>query len=222
MNFLYRSRQRFNFLWRFGVTNLWRRNILCLIQISGLALGLTVLLSLALIRGEIITNWVNQLPDGAPNQFLINIQPDELESLGSFFADNELSPPEFYPMIRARLTAINGKAIDLDDFSSPQAKRLANREFNLSWSDELKPDNEITAGQWWASNSNEYEFSFEKDISESLKVNVGDVIEYSNRRRKTKRAYQQLTRGAVGHHGRQFFRGRDTCITAGVSSNLYH
>lgn len=179
MNFLYRSRQRFNFLWRFGVTNLWRRKILSLIQISGLALGLTVLLSLALIRSEIITNWVNQLPDGAPNQFLINIQPDELESLGSFFADNELSPPEFYPMIRARLTAINGKAIDLDDFSSPQAKRLANREFNLSWSDELKPDNEITAGQWWASNSNEYEFSFEKDIAESLKVNVGDVIEYA-------------------------------------------
>ena len=179
INSLYKTRQTFNFLWRFGVTNLWRRSMLTQIQISGLGLGLTVLLTLSLVRSEIITSWLNQLPDGAPNQFLINIQPDEIKQLSAFFAENGLDRPNFYPMIRARLTAINGKEIDLNDYPSPRAKRLANREFNLSWANKLKSDNEIVAGQWWETQTNAHEFSFEKDIAKSLGLNLGDVIEYA-------------------------------------------
>lgn len=179
INFLYRARQRFNFLWRFGITNLWRRSMLTQIQVSGLGLGLTVLLTLTLIRSEIITNWVNKLPEGAPNQFLINIQADELEKLSDFFAANDLASPSFYPMIRARLAAVNGQQIDLENYPEPHAKRLANREFNLSWAEQLKPDNKITAGRWWPVHTKEHEFSFEKDIAESLGFEVGDVIEYA-------------------------------------------
>lgn len=179
IHLLYRNRARLSFLWRFGVINLWRRSMLTQIQISGLGLGLTILFTLGLIRTEIVANWVNQLPPGAPNQFLINIQPSELDDLAGFFTEHGLPTPDFYPMIRARLTKVNDKPIDLDGFADPRAKRLANREFNLSWAEELKADNKIVSGQWWGSNAASQEFSFEKDIAGTLGLVVGDVVEYA-------------------------------------------
>ena len=176
---LYRARHKFGMVVRFGSTNLWRRRVLTQVQVAGLALGLTALFALALVRTELLESWVAQLPERAPNQFLINIQPEEQQSLKQFFSAHGIAPPELHPMIRARLVSINGKNVHLDDYDDPRAKRLANREFNLSSSAKLKTDNKITAGNYWSAGVDRPEFSFEKDIAETLGLEVGDVIEFA-------------------------------------------
>ena len=88
---------------RFGIINLWRRKVLTQVQIAGIALGLTAMFTLGLIRNELLDSWLAQLPDTAPNQFLINIQPDELDALSEFFRTRGLGEVAFYPMTRARL-----------------------------------------------------------------------------------------------------------------------
>lgn len=179
LGLLYGARKNADFSLRFGITNLWRKNTLTRLQTAALGLGLTALFTLSLVRTEILGAWIDQVPAGAPNQFLINIQPEEQDHLREFFVKHGLPAPQLHPMIRARLSAINGEKIDLDDFADERAKRLASREFNLSWNDELKPDNKIVAGRWWQSSSQRHEFSFEKGIADSLGLKNGDVIEYT-------------------------------------------
>lgn len=176
---LYRMRKHFGLALKFGIINLWRRKVLSQIQIAGIALGLTALFTLGLIRTELLDSWLAQLPDSAPNRFLINIQPDELEPLRQFFRDEGLSETSFYPMTRARLVSINGNAVEVDSYRDPRAQRLANREFNLSWSARLKPDNRLVAGNYWQADSKKHEFSFEQDIAKTLGLQVGDIIEFA-------------------------------------------
>ena len=176
---LYRVRHHLGLAMRFGIINLWRRKALTQVQIAGIALGLTAIFTLGLIRNELLDAWLAQLPESAPNQFLINIQPDELDTLGDFFRDKGLAEPAFYPMTRARLVSINGKAIDLDRYEDPRAQRLANREFNLSSSERLKADNQIVEGNYWSANTTSRQFSFEKDIAKTLGLEVGDVVEFA-------------------------------------------
>ncbi|MGR8950227.1 MAG: ABC transporter permease, partial [Gammaproteobacteria bacterium] len=179
LTMLYKFRRKFSLNLRFGATNLWRRKVLTQVQVAGLALGLTALFTLALVRTELLESWVAQLPERAPNQFLINIQSTEREALREFFSNQGITPPDFHPMTRARLISINGRAVDLDAYKDPRAKRLANRDFNLSSSSGLKPDNKIVAGAYWANNTTQREFSFEKDIAETLGLELGDVVEFA-------------------------------------------
>lgn len=107
------------------------------------------LLVLTLIRDDLLQNWKTSLPPDAPNRFLVNIQKDQLQPLEVFFKENAISPPPVFPMVRGRLTGINGKNIVPGDFTDTRAKRLIEREFNLSWAREMSPDNLIVKGQWW-------------------------------------------------------------------------
>ena len=59
-----------------------------------------------------------------------------------------MAQPPVFPMVRGRLTAINDKQIASQDFVDIRAKRLVEREFNLSWADKLQSDNQIVKGRW--------------------------------------------------------------------------
>lgn len=166
-------------VWRFGLAAVGRRGAVSVTQIAALGLGLMVMLLLAFVRVDLLSAWERTLPADAPNQFLINIQPDELDRLRAFFADRELPPPAFYPMLRGRLVAINGEPVTEDDYANPRAQRLATREFNLSWLATLPGDNRVVAGRWWdAADHGQPLFSVEEGIAETLGLAMGDELTY--------------------------------------------
>jgi putative ABC transport system permease protein len=173
-----RSHSQNNLVWRFGIANIARRGILTVIQITALGLGLMALLVLGIVRNDLLDNWSSSLPADAPNQFLINIQSEEVSPLRNFLARHALSRPQFYPMVRARLTAINDRPITQDSYHDPRARRLAEREFNLSEATTLKPRNVIIAGEWWDANASQTQFSVEQDIAKTLGISVGDSLSY--------------------------------------------
>ena len=164
--------------WRYGLANIARRGRESVIQVVAFGLGLMVLLLLTTVRTELMENWRQSLPANAPNQFLINIQPDEVAPLESFLRERSMKVPRFVPLVRARMTAINGKDVTQMTFEDPQGEHWARRDANLSWTDTLQGDNEIVAGQFWDGPVSEPEVSVEQDFGQELGLSLGDELTF--------------------------------------------
>ncbi len=165
--------------WRFALVNISRRAGHSTVQMVGFGVGLMALLLLAVVRTDLLSEWEERLPADAPNRFLINIQADQLDSLNEFFRDQNMETPQLYPMVRARLTAINGQAVEANQFVTDRAKRLVGREFNLSWAEKMQPDNRLVAGRWWTSDEFDQPWlSLEEGIAKDLGLALGDELSY--------------------------------------------
>ncbi|MEO8039509.1 MAG: FtsX-like permease family protein [Betaproteobacteria bacterium] len=171
--------RRAGFAWRFGLANLSRRALGSVVQVVALGAGLLALILLSITRGDMLETWKRSLPPDAPNRFLVNIQPDQIDAVAQFFADEGRAAPKLYPMVRGRLTAINGRAISSADYGEDRARRLVDREFNLSWARTPQVDNVIVAGRWWGDAAPAVpEFSVEEGIAEALRIRLGDRLTY--------------------------------------------
>lgn len=162
---------------RWGLANLSRRTLSTLVQLVALALGLTALLLLTATRGDLLAAWRARLPADAPNRFVINIQPGQREDVAAFFRREGLPVPELEPMVRGRLTRVNGRAVGPQDYQDDRARRLVEREFNLSERDTLPAENRIVAGRWHEPGS-VLQFSVEKGLAETLHLHIGDELRY--------------------------------------------
>jgi putative ABC transport system permease protein len=164
--------------WRYGLANLRRRTGASLVQIMALGLGLMAMLLLTLVRTELITKWQQSMPPDMPNRFAINIQSDQLPDVKKHFADLKLTTPDLYPMVRGRLVAIGDRSVAAGDFKDERAKRLVEREFNLSWAAANRPDNKIVAGKFWTPESKDPQFSVEEGLAKTLGIKVGDTLTF--------------------------------------------
>ena len=171
-------KSRLSVSWRLGLTYLTRRKLNTMIESSGFGIGMMVIIILVLIRTDLIDDWLVSLPVDTPNQFLVNVQPHQLEAIKMVFENTSRKQPGFYPMVRARLTHINNKAVKAEHYDDPRTKRLATRLFNLTWSNQLPSENEIVKGKWWDNTQNETQFSFDEGLAQQLGVKLGDKLTY--------------------------------------------
>ena len=169
--------------WRYGLANVSRRATTTVAQVSALGLGLMALLLLTFVRTDLLERWRDSLPADAPNRFIINVQPAQIEPLRAFLKAEGLADPEIFRMIRGRWVARNGTAPDLQALGEEglRARRLAEREFNLSTADTLDASNTVVAGRFWAAPSGKetpgaVEFSVEEGLAETLGWQLGDRI----------------------------------------------
>ncbi len=162
--------------WRFAVTALQRRPGATVVQIVALSLGLMALLLLTVVRGDLVNAWRQATPADAPNQFVINIQPDQTQRVSSELSANGVIDPTLYPMIRGRLIEVNGKLKGGDEYVDDRAKRLVEREFNLSTMIGLPPQNQIVAGRWF--DNSKPEASVEEGLAKTLGLKLGDVLKF--------------------------------------------
>jgi putative ABC transport system permease protein len=139
--------------WRYGLANVTRRAGATIAQTSALGLGLMAILLLTLVRTDLMSQWRRALPADAPNRFIINVQSDQADGVRALLRERDIAAPQLYPMIRGRLVSVNDKAISGDSFSGDddRSRRLAEREFNLSWAESFRAtDNKLVAGQYWS------------------------------------------------------------------------
>lgn len=167
-----------NQAWRFAVTSLQRRPGATVVQVVSLALGLMALLLLTVVRGDLMTAWRNATPPDAPNRFIINIQPDQKDPITAKLGAAGVANVPMYPMIRGRLTAINGKPVTATTYTEERAKGLAEREFNLSTMADIPAENKIVAGQWYADQEGKPEASVEEGIAKTLGLKLGDRMRF--------------------------------------------
>lgn len=162
--------------WRFAVTALQRRPAATVAQIVALALGLMALLLLTVIRGDLVAAWRQSTPPDAPNRFVINIQPDQKADIEARLVRNGIANPHLYPMIRGRLVEVNDKPITGETYVDDRAKRLVDREFNLSTMRDPPPQNKIIAGHWY--DDGKPEASIEEGLAKTLHLKLGDKLKF--------------------------------------------
>ena len=161
---------------RYGLANLRRHARGNAVQIASLALGLTAVLLLTFTRNELVDAWRRSAPADAPNRFLIGVQPEQLEPLQAFFAANKVDVPDLYPMVRGRLVAVNNAPVSEADYTEERAKRLVEREFNLSYMSDLPGHNHVVAGSWFG--PNDRALSVEEGIANRLGWKLGDELTF--------------------------------------------
>ncbi len=164
---------------RYGLANLKRHARGNAIQVASLALGLTAVLLLGFTRNDLVDAWRRAAPPDAPNRFVLGIQPAELEPVKGFFAARGIGVPEIYPMVRGRLVAVDGKPVSAEGYESERAKRLVEREFNLSYADQMPGHNTLAAGRWWTRGGDPHQLSVEQGIAATLGWKLGDTLTFS-------------------------------------------
>lgn len=174
---LARTRSRAGIAWRFGLGNIARRRGAAIAQIVALGVALLALLLVTVVREDLLASWQNKLPPETPNQFLVNIQPQQVEPLRAFFARHGYADLSLVPMTRARLTGLRGEAVTADSFEDPETRRWINREFNLSWTDHFDADTKFLEGApWGAEAAGKPWLAIDQYGRERLKLKLGDHL----------------------------------------------
>jgi putative ABC transport system permease protein len=159
-----------------AVRQISARPAYAVVQVSALAVGLLALVLLVLLRTDLIASWRQATPPDAPNRFVINVMPEQSEGFQRTLREAGVQHFDWYPMIRGRLVAVNGRAVTPDDYADDRARRLVDREFNLSNSAVQPPHNQIVAGQWRPEERGGV--SVEEGIAQRLGLKLGDELRF--------------------------------------------
>jgi len=162
--------------WRLAVIALYRHRNATLSQMSVFAMTIMLAATLVLVRSSLLADWQAQLPEDAPNHFLLNIAPESVDEVEAFFTEHDLNRSPLYPIIRGRLTEINSQPAQ--EVALNKEDDELRRELNLTISDSYPDDNEIVAGQWFKAGDTKG-LSIEQSLAESLGVNVGDELGFT-------------------------------------------
>jgi putative ABC transport system permease protein len=170
--------------WRLALAGMQRRGQENTLQILVFGIAIMLLLILVLVRTALVDEWSQQIPDDAPNHFAINIAPDEVEPLRELFVTNAVDAQPLFPMIRGRITEVNGvgasdhnRALRAQRGEQPGPRPRAGGTRNLTFARALPDDNRIVAGQWWSETyAGPPLVSVESDLAESNGLNVGDTV----------------------------------------------
>ncbi|MBP6321573.1 MAG: ABC transporter permease [Giesbergeria sp.] len=146
------------------------------VQVSSLAVGLLALVLLVLLRTDLLASWRQATPADAPNRFVINVQPDQSEAFQQALRRAGVAQYDWYPMIRGRLVAVNGKPVGAADYTDDRAQRLIEREFNLSTAVQVPAHNPVVAGRWTPNEAGA--ISMEDGIATTLGLKLGDELRF--------------------------------------------
>lgn len=163
--------------WRFGLQGLVRNKRATISQILAFTITLVAMTLSFTVHHDLIQNWRRQLPENAPNHFALNIFPDQIEELKADFTANNISGSRFFPIVRGRLTDINGIPVQKIVSKDSQGEGATHRELSLTYTDTLPEDNMIADGAWWT-DSKPGLVSVEQKLAESLKIKLGDRLQF--------------------------------------------
>ncbi len=174
-----RLRGRVGVAWRYGIANLSRRRADSLVQIVAFGTGLMALLLLGLVRGDLESDWRRTLPADAPNYFFINIPPADRDAFVEFLEARGAKLSRMLPMLRGRLTEINGLPVERRAFRRGEGPGFADREQNLTWTATLGASNRVVAGRWWtAQDEGKPLVSLATEFQRSLGLRIGDRLTF--------------------------------------------
>lgn len=143
------------------------------LQFGALALSLMLLSIIWLVRSDILADWERTLPADAPNVFALNIGDYELDSYLETLDKNGVTRSQAYPIIRGRLTEINGQNVKEIEYEGEGSDAIR-RELNLTWGDSLPEYNDVLAGEW----TNKGSVSVEADVANDLGIELGDKLRF--------------------------------------------
>jgi putative ABC transport system permease protein len=162
-----------------GLIQLNRNKYYARSQVAAFAFIFTAVALIWIVRGDLFDNWQEQVPEGTPNHFAINILPDKKADFTQALKDKKLPATEFYPMVRGRLTHVNGVNVS-DIYQEDEGPEALKRELNLTWGNALNPESKILEGKWFTGdNKTPGGISLEHRLAQQLGVSIGDTITFN-------------------------------------------
>ena len=167
--------------WRLGLGQLLRRPLAAAGQSLAFGLILLAMALIALLRGELLDNWQEQLPADAPNHFALNVLPAERDAFAERLAQLSPHPAPLYPVVPGRLTQVNGEPVRQYVSEDSRGERAVRRDLSLTWSADLPDGNTLTAGQWWTAGKQQElpGVSVEDELAQSLHIKLGDRLTFN-------------------------------------------
>ena len=172
-------RGRVGVAWRYGIANVARRGRESSVQVVAFGIGLMVLLLLTIVRTELMSAWQAELPVDAPNHFVINIQAAERAAVTEILARHGISSPRYTPLVRARISHVNGTPINEYEAKDERAADELRDDLNLTWAATINPTNELVEGQWWQEDNTSPQVSIDERILEEIGLGLGDQLTYA-------------------------------------------
>jgi putative ABC transport system permease protein len=178
---LRRMLQRAALPWRLGLGQLLRHPLAAAGQSLAFGLILLAMALIALLRGELLDTWQDQLPEDAPNHFALNVLPAERDAFAARLAELSPHPAPLYPVVPGRLIMINDEPVRQLVTKESRGERAIQRDLSLTWAEQLPSDNLITAGRWWGAEhaSDLPGVSVEAELAESLQLKLGDRLRFN-------------------------------------------
>lgn len=178
---LRRMLQRAALPWRLGLGQLLRHPLAAAGQSLAFGLILLAMALIALLRGELLDTWQDQLPEDAPNHFALNVLPTERDAFAARLAELSPHPAPLYPVVPGRLIMINDEPVRQLVTKESRGERAIQRDLSLTWAERLPSDNLITAGSWWGAEhaSDLPGVSVEAELAESLQLKLGDRLRFN-------------------------------------------
>ncbi|HAW94175.1 MULTISPECIES: ABC transporter permease [unclassified Arsukibacterium] len=165
---------------RLALANLRRRLWPNSFQLITFSLAIFLTLLLYFLRAELIGQWQQQIPEGAPNHFLVNVSAQQRTQVTAFTETNNLQAEPFYPVVRGRLITVNDEKLQQEASKEDRSEQRVGvgRELNLTWLADIPANNKIIEGQWFTDNT-AAEVSVEQEIAERLQLSLGDTLDFS-------------------------------------------
>lgn len=146
-----------------------------IMQLAALSGSLMLVAVIWLIRTDLLGDWQATLPPDAANVFAINIAPEQHQQYIQQLDNNRIDRSPAYPIIRGRLTEINGQSAKESAAENNENPNVLRREINFTWVEKLPVDNNLLAGEWTAENG----VSVEQSVAQDLGIKVGDILSFT-------------------------------------------
>ncbi|MCA1557601.1 MAG: hypothetical protein LC731_03565, partial [Acidobacteria bacterium] len=176
---LRRARPRGSFAFRQAISSLYRPGNQTRVIVMSVGLGAFVVMSIHSLQTNLLDEIDVARRSNLPNMFLIDIQPEQKEGVENFIARETGVKPELIPTIRARIFAINGREVDLEQREMRQDRGRLGREYVVTYRPRLESNETIVAGSFWdAQPSQEPEVSIEEGMRGLAGLDVGSTITF--------------------------------------------
>jgi len=166
-----------NLPWKMGIKALSRQPRVTMIQISGLTLTLLAMLLIYTVKSDLLTDWQRQLPEQAPNYFVLNLFPEQLSVFQQQLEQQNISHAPLFPVVRGRLVAINQQPVQQIVSKDSAGERATHRDLSLTWASTLPTDNQTVAGRWQPTVPGL--LSIEQKLAKNLRINLGDQLTFT-------------------------------------------
>lgn len=162
---------------RMGLQGLIRHPQKSVSQILAFSVTLLAMIISFTVRTDLIQDWQNQLPEQAPNLFVLNIFPDQVMPFKQQLQAQQIQDVDLHPVVRGRLIKINDIAVQQIVSKDSQGERATHRDLSLTWSNQLPNDNQTIKGQWNPSITGLV--SIEEKLAKSLKIKLDDRLTFT-------------------------------------------
>ena len=169
---------------RHAVISLRRPGNQTRVILLAVGLGSFFVLGVRALQSNLVAEFSVGMDRGGADMFIIDVQRDQADGVEALLRerqDADASPARLVPVLRARVTAVKGRDVNLENFSDVRGRGSLAREYTITYRNHLESNEQIVQGSFWKpgdTGSTQPEVSIEEGMHERFNIQVGDDMRF--------------------------------------------